>query len=347
MRDQLSVVTFNLWHGLNPTGIYRFDEYDKPGEKMARLSHFIEQAKALDPDILFLQEVNPVPSLSKQIARELNCDVVFITDNAGMKIGPVGLPVNLRSGLAILAKKRLHLKELGGKKLSGPFGRCGRFLSVQFLEFRYVQAASVVFQNEEILLLNTHLHHGLEVTEEFLRIIDKLVREDKVAQGEALEAIKIGHGAAKRRKNELITALDFARLHNFEDLPVLFAGDFNASSDAPELMWLKDEIGFRSVTNDNDSLHPIFTWDPKRNAHTLLAADFTPANAFEKFIKKHFSRRVVDDRRHLDYIFTKNAKAKFEVVESELFGDQPKAGRMASDHFGIKATLKLRKEFAQ
>ena len=342
VSDELSVVTFNLWHGLNPTGAFKFDEYDKPGEKDARLNLFLEQARAVDPDILFLQEVNPVPGMSKRIARELGYDVVFIADNAGMKIGPVGLPVNLRSGLAILAKKGLQLKGLGGKKLSGPFGSCGRFFSFQFLEFRYVQAAIVIFKNQKILLLNTHLHHGLEVTEEFRGIIDQLIKDGKITQGEAQEAIKTGQGASERRRGELSTALKFAQRFDLQNLPVLFAGDFNASPNAPELVWLRQQNGFYSVTRDDDPQNLIYTWDPKSNSHTLLAADFTPANAFEEFIKKHFSKQVVDDRRHLDYIFIKDGSVKFEVVDSGLFGDKPKAERMASDHFGIRAILKFR-----
>ena len=123
-RDRLTVLNYNIWHGLNPTSALRFDEFETRERREARLAGFLEQARALDPDIIFLQEVNPAPDRSKGIARALGYDRVFLVDNAGIKIGSLGLPTNLRSGLAILAKKDQGLKKLGGRKLAGTLGSC-------------------------------------------------------------------------------------------------------------------------------------------------------------------------------------------------------------------------------
>ena len=340
-RDRLTVLNYNIWHGLNPTSALRFDEFETRERREARLAGFLEQARALDPDIIFLQEVNPAPDRSKGIARALGYDRVFLVDNAGIKIGSLGLPTNLRSGLAILAKKDLGLKKLGGRKLSGSLGSCSRFFSFQYNEFRYLLAAAVTVQGRRVLLLNTHLHHGLEVTPEIEQALDDLVAGGQVTRERADEVIAVTNRASERRSGELARAVAFAEGLGLGNTPALFAGDFNATPGAPELTRLIDTVGFQSVTCDDDPDGLLLTWDTKRNPNTGFVAGFKPVNEFESFIMDHLKPVVLGQSRRLDYIFHHGLEGFMEVGEAALFGDEPAGEILCSDHFGLYAVFGL------
>lgn len=340
-RDRLTVLNYNVWHGLNPTSALRFDEFETRERREARLDGFLEQARVLDPDIIFLQEVNPAPGRSKRIARSLDYDRVFQVDNAGMRIGAAGIPTNLRSGLAILAKKGLGLEKLGGRKLSGPLGGCSRFFSFQYNEFRYLLAAAVTIEGRRVLLLNTHLHHGLEVTPEIERALDDLVAGGQVTRERADEVIAVTNRASERRMGELARAVAFAEGFGLGKMPALFAGDFNATPGAPELTRLIETVGFQSVTGDDDPDTLLLTWDAQRNPNTGFVAGFKPVNEFESFIMDYLKPVVLGQSRRLDYIFHHGLAGFMEVREAALFADEPAADLLCSDHFGLYAVFGL------
>jgi endonuclease/exonuclease/phosphatase family metal-dependent hydrolase len=340
-KNQLTVLDYNIWHGLNPTSPFKFGEFETEQVRAERLDGFYKQVRALNPDVIFLQEVNPTPGLSKKIAQELGYDHVYLIDNAGLKFGSVGLPTNLRSGLTTLARKELNLKKLGGKKLSGPPGGCSRALSIQFTEFRYCLAAKITVNGHDWMLLNTHLHHGLEVTDEMRTAIDDLVEAQKLTRPRANAIIAQTEEATARRQSELKTAVEFARSLGMDGMPTLFAGDFNATPGAPELNWLTQDIEFTSATKDDDPETRLITWDPDLNENIAFVGEFRPVNEFESFIMDHLKPIVLADRRRLDYIFFREFEGIGTVRESGLFGDELYKGRMSSDHFGIWTRFEL------
>ena len=340
-RNNLTVLTYNLWHGLNPVGFKKFQEYETEAQREARYQGFLRQVRALDPDILFLQEVNPVPAKSARIGKDLGMDRVYKVANAGIKIGSIGPPSNLYSGLAILAKKEFGLKDLGGRKLSGPPGYCTTAFSFQYGEFRYCHAASVTLNGHKVLLMNTHLHHGIEAVPELREAMNSLVEQEKIVRDRADEILNTINQASARRQSELKQALDFAQSLGFADAPTFFAGDFNATPGAPELDWLTGTQKFASVPLDDDPSKLLITWDAKRNANTQFVADFKPVNEFEAFVMEHFLPIVVGMSRRLDYVFHRGTQGWMEVRQSGLFGTTPFDGRMCSDHFGIYAKFVL------
>ena len=343
MRDDLTVITFNLWHGLNPVGLAKFEEYETPEQREERLSNFIRQARELDPDIIFLQEVNPAPVVTDKIAGELGFDGVFQISNAGIKIGSVGLPANFRSGLSILAKKDLNLEKLGGAKLSGGFGAGSRCFSFQLGEFRYALAAQVMINGQKIILVNLHLHHGLEVTPEITAAAKEIIATNSSTKESWENAINAAKISVARRVSELAAAEDFAKGFGFDSkTAVIFAGDFNSTPGAPDLSDFINRLKLKSTTTDDDPEKLFYTWDPKLNKHTHLAADFLPANSFEEFIRDHLRELVKMQRRRLDYIFYGNMDSRFEVTQSDIFGNKPSNDKMASDHFGVFAKFKAK-----
>jgi endonuclease/exonuclease/phosphatase family metal-dependent hydrolase len=340
-QNALTVLTYNLWHGLNPTSAWRFQEFESALERETRLQGFLRMTRELDPDIVFLQEVNPAPGTSRRIASALGYDSVYQIDNAGLKIFSLGLPTNLRSGLAILAKKGLGLKKLGGRKLSGPPGGCSRAASFQFNEFRYALAAEVQVNGTGILLMNTHLHHGLETNPELTARLDELVFRGDITREKAREVLKITDQASARRQQELKKAVAWARGMGFDRRPTILAGDFNATPGAPELAWLTGEIGFVSATLDNDPEKVLMTWDTRRNPNTQFIANFKPPTEFASFIMEHMKPVVLQQSRRLDYIFFRPVGIRLQVSDTGLFGDRTYKGRFCSDHFGVYARFIL------
>jgi endonuclease/exonuclease/phosphatase family metal-dependent hydrolase len=340
-QNTLTVLTYNLWHGLNPTSAWRFQEYESADERETRLQGFLGMARELDPDIVFLQEVNPAPGKSGQIASALGYDSVYQIDNAGLKIFSLGLPINLRSGLAILAKKGRGLKKLGGRKLSGPPGGCSRAASFQFNEFRYALAAEVQVNGTGILLLNTHLHHGLETNPELTARLDELVSQGAITPEKAREVLEITDQASSRRQQELKNAVEWARRLGLDRRPTILAGDFNATPGAPELAWLTAEIGFVSVTRDDDPAKVLMTWDTQKNPNTQFIANFKPPTEFASFIMEHMKPVVLQQSRRLDYIFFRPMGSRLRVSDTGLFGDKTYQGRFCSDHFGVYARFTM------
>jgi hypothetical protein len=66
------------------------------------------------------------------LARELGFEKIHQVCEAGIKLGPVRLPVNLKKGNAILTRPGLRLKKYENWKLSGVFGIFGDILTIHF-----------------------------------------------------------------------------------------------------------------------------------------------------------------------------------------------------------------------
>lgn len=337
---ELTVLDYNIWHGLNPRGLARFEEFETPEVREKRLTHFLAQARRLDPDVVFLQEVNPAPALSRRIARELGMDAVWSLDNTGLKVLGYGPPTNFYSGLAILAKKGLGLRERGEKTLSGPFRIASRLLCFQTAENRGALAAEVRLGDRHVLLVNTHLHHGPEVTPEIRGAIEALAEKGMIPKTRPAEVFAIIEQSEWRRQEELNVAMEWMRKMGADSMPVLFAGDFNASPDAPELRWLKLDQGFASATDD-EGPELFMTWDHERNRNTDTLKGFEPVHRFEPPVMDVLQKILEEETRRLDYIFHRGF-ARLGVERSGIFGDVPDAeGRMASDHFGVYAVLRI------
>jgi hypothetical protein len=60
LPESFAVMTWNVWHGLD-TGEFWVTLAESPEENQARLQHQVAQLAAERPDVIFLQEVNPLP----------------------------------------------------------------------------------------------------------------------------------------------------------------------------------------------------------------------------------------------------------------------------------------------
>ena len=227
----LKVVNYNIWHGLGG-GFLKMEELEPPEYKRQRYKKQMVELKEAQPDVLFLQEVNPVSSLAGKMADELSMSHVFQNTNCGISLFGWGLPTNLDMGIAILVRPPMKIKKIVGRKLSGPPGFCNPYLTFQYAEFRYALFALASHpQYGSFLLVNTHFHHGVEWSPKVQEQIHTWEKQRVVTGAERSQLEGVIESSNERRAQEL--RLLFSQLDEIQEksgpLPIIFAGDLNVA----------------------------------------------------------------------------------------------------------------------
>lgn len=342
-------LTYNLWHGLDGSGKLFFGELEPRGRKVLRAKAQIRCLREIYPDVLFVQELNPLYPGVFYYSSELQLDHIEQADLSGIKILGFGPPFNLHSGLAILAKPELTLQSLGGLQLSGTApSNCGLF-SLQLQEARYALRGEI--QHSEwgkILLVNLHLHHGLEDDEDWIKFLEQLQIERGFSNSLKMQIVEELRKGNVRRESEVQKLLDFL-IKEIEsekyDLIVL-GGDFNSSPEsrvAKKVMGL----GFCDAWREARAKGEGCTWDPVRNRENHeYNKGFKSLFRFEKLsLHREIEFRVMDKvkkaelyPRRIDYFYFLTPH-KYELSSSLFLGETKIEGRenklMGSDHFGV------------
>ena len=340
----LKVINYNLWHGLG-TGFLKREELEPEDHRKARFQEQINLLKGEKPDVLFLQELNPVSSRSGEIAKALGMSHTFQRTNCGMSLLGMGFPINLNVGIAILVKPPLQIKKITGHKLSGPGGFCGSGFSFQYSEFRFALFALAHHPKYgSFLLANTHFHHGAEWSSKVREQLDSWEKDGVLTASQKNELKGEIDNSNKRREQELenlFSKINEIQVH-YEGLPLILAGDFNATVESPvykkiiETHNLKDTAG--------DAAPTPYTWDPEQNKknHQYTEKFGVSVPTFDKTKVENFFKEYDKRQRRIDYIFV---SPEIEVQSYSLFANQPNnAGLVASDHFGVIASLGLNEE---
>ena len=336
----LKIINYNLWHGLGE-GFFKREELEPSSHKKRRFQEQIRRLKEAQPDILFLQEVNPVSSLSGRIAEELEMKAVYQNTNCGVSFLDLGLPVNLDMGIAILVRPPLKIKKIKGLKLSGPVGFCNPYLTFQYAEFRYALFALAHHpQYGSFLLVNTHFHHGVEWSDP---VREKIKHWEvsgvlTASQKEELEeTIEASNTRREKELKNLFSQLKKLQKH-YENLPLILAGDLNSTISSPiykkiiETYQLKDSMEIYSSIP--------YTWNPEVNIknHKYTEKFDVPVPTFDKEEIKSFFKKYDQRQRRIDYVFV---SPNIEVLSHTLFADQPgEQGIIGSDHFGVMVSIK-------
>jgi endonuclease/exonuclease/phosphatase family metal-dependent hydrolase len=330
----MKVLTLNAWHGLDGKGTLSHGELETAASRASRLERQVGKLFECGPDLVFLQEVNPLSRRLPQLARALRMSAVSQTDLCGIKILGKGIPANLTSGLVILAKT--GLRKIEGLRLSGSrWSFATRHLSFQLVETRYALLAELRDSPMgRLLLVNTHLHHGLEPSQGLLEQLQRLLECKIVSAAQGDEILKLLNGARERRARESNRLLD--RLEKLTPAydGVILAGDMNADPDSATIEQFRNRDLVDIVPTG------LNTWDKAANPHIfhlsekfeLTVPDFGIA-AVRTMLRAHEARPT-----RLDYILT-SKKLSERVQSVTLFGHDMHPEKSISDHFGICATL--------
>jgi endonuclease/exonuclease/phosphatase family metal-dependent hydrolase len=356
--ERLKILTYNTLHGLEPSGLTV-----KPGEsketRQARLDLQFEELSKVQPDVMLLQEVNPLPDMAKAYVAGLKrfglqYAQVHQVDACGVRLAP-GLAVvpGLNNGLAVLAKTPLKVKKIEGLKLSGGLGRCGDYAGFQTGELRYALIAEVENPDNgrKLLAVSLHLHSGIERNAYFIQKLNEAVEQGR-ARREAIEPIVTAmEQDLKRRLDEIRTlAKELQRLQaEGSYLGALVGGDFNFEPGDPEYREL-EQIGLRDTYTIASRDSDVYSLDPQRNVLAERGERDVPAELREaiKRLPESEQRRVLEgyrtgvtQARRVDFLFLmKHPSHDLKgCLRQELFG-QPStdSGPAGSDHFGVLDT---------
>ncbi len=346
-----TVLTYNAWHGLN-TGEFWATPGEPPEVNQARLQFQAAQIAAVHPDLILLQEINPLPARADALVaaladRGLRYDVIHQVDACGIRVrGKAALVSGLNNGLAILATPRLSLRKLTGLKLSGDFGRCDSLSGVQLEELRYALIGDITIPEtgQHYLIASTHLHSGIEAGAIFL------------------EGLERAHGSGYLARYPAFRwQIDLSRLRRIGELDLLtrtlrqfrrngayagfaMGGDFNFEPDFPEyeearLLRLTDAYTIAARGGD------LFTADPERNRliQAGLETGLPPAVQLvfrglpEELAEQARTAYQAEARRprRIDYLWIDTFFPGYCVTQ-QLFGiDVDAAGLPGSDHYGV------------
>ncbi|MCE9499598.1 MAG: hypothetical protein K8R21_03725, partial [Leptospira sp.] len=73
----LRILDFNVWSGLTYLGYLKMGTYGDASFLEKRRSVMLELIRQLDPDIVCLHELNPLPRAGQSIATELGMDSFY------------------------------------------------------------------------------------------------------------------------------------------------------------------------------------------------------------------------------------------------------------------------------
>lgn len=356
--QRIKVLTYNTLHGLEPSGLTV-----KPSEskevRQARLNLQFEELSKVQPDVMLLQEVNPLPEMAETYVAVLknfglHYAQVHQVDACGVRLAP-GLAVvpGLNNGLAVLAKAPLQLRKVKGLKLSGGFGACGDYVGLQTGELRYALIAEVENPDtgKKLLAVSLHLHSGIERNAHFIQKLNEAVEQGRARSEDIERIVTAMERDLERRLDEIrVLVKDLQKLQaEGTYLGAIVGGDFNFEPDDPEYREL-ERLGLRDTYTIASRDTDVSSLDPQRNVLAGQGERDIPAElrqaikrlpeSEQRKVREGY-RRGVSQARRVDFLFLmkKPSDSSTGCLRQELFG-QPRtdSAQPGSDHFGVLDT---------
>ncbi|MFQ5641480.1 MAG: hypothetical protein ACE5IR_26180, partial [bacterium] len=336
------ILTINVWSGLDYSGYLKMGEYETAAVREQRYQALVTQIKQLDPDLIGIQEANKLPDYAERLAKDTGYEVFFHMGVGGLRLGPVGLPWNLREGDALLAKKILQPQFAGRKKLSG--GYVGNWAAFHFSDATQVIAVKIAVRNRPLYIFVTHWHASLLGSPGVLKKARELSDTGEASQRDVESVLeKIAEGV-KWRLSESKKTVAFIQ-ETADEHPFILMGDFNAESGSEEITQLL-QFGMVDLFHTMNPNVPGFTWDPGTNL-----------NHHQYYLKEEISGKDSDllsrlkklhtaTPKRIDYIFLGPADLlaswKVSIKSSSVVMDEVINGAHASDHYGVFAEIEFR-----
>ncbi len=340
--NPIKLVNINVWFGMDGQGWWKIGDYETPQRKDARLQGLVSGLKALDPDVIAIQEANKLPAYAAKIARTLDYDAVWKVQNSGIKVLGIGIPLNFTAGNVILAKKNHHLKYITSRRLSGK-GYVGNYFSFHFKEMRNAMVARVKIAGRPILIFNTQTHFSLIWEQKWEKTVDDLLACGTITLRQHKKMKRNLLDSHNRTEQDIAGMLDFIKqVVKKYDYPYLVAGDFNTTLQSEALKQMVSELKLSDPYQIHNPDTNGYTWDPRRNTNT--AFDGSKFMADGKTLRDPLHRLSAQfdagTPRRIDFIFLSQHFNTDMIQRANLVFTEPVDDLYVSDHFGVEVVLK-------
>lgn len=340
-KVSLKVLDINVWSGLDYKGYFKMGEYETDTIREKRYQALITQITTLNPDIIGVHEANKLPQYAVKLASDIGYEVFFHVGVGGIRLGPIGIPWNLREGDAILVKKKLNPEFIGRKQLSG--GYVSNWATFHFSDATQVIGIKVTIQDKAIYVYATHWHSSLPNSSKIISKAKELHKIGETSEEEYQKLLSVINDGVKWRISESEKTIEFIQ-ETARDNPFILMGDFNAEIESQEI---KNLLQFDMI----DAFHLVnpdasgFTWDPTTNlnqkTHYLKAHNLNDEPNLYKKLRK-YSKSIPN---RIDYIFVGPesyiSQGKISIKSSKVVMKEIVNGVHASDHYGVFAELEI------
>ncbi|HRE90125.1 MAG TPA: endonuclease/exonuclease/phosphatase family protein [Myxococcota bacterium] len=333
------LVNLNTWIGCLPRRLIQAVSLEPEGHKERRYQALLAELRDRAPDLITLQECLPLPGFVKRLAEDLGYDLLWRVCNSGIRVGSIGLPtrVGRGEGLAILARREHRLEKVGVKRLSG-FGLVTNWCAFQVGPVRWALAAVANVRGRKVLVVNTHIRYAFPSREAFMEGWATLHRRGVTRHETPPKWLsRMAKANQTDRDKELERLAEWTnRLREDHDASLLIGADFNLDPDAPQVDRFLAATG---LVNALPALAPgALTWSPADNPNighslTMTWPDGSPKSAVLQLMVLLDSIPQTPDHILLspDLVIRGGGRA-FDV---------PRAGALASDHFGVWVDAEL------
>ncbi len=315
--EVVSVVSINAWSGLADGGVFHVREYETAAEREFRFDLLVSELRELSPDLVAVQEANPLPRYAERLAQELSYDYLHHVRQAGVRIGPVGLPTNLREGAVVLAQQELALAAPLRTQLTG--GGAGNLFAFQLRSASQVYGGTVTVGGRTVYVFTTRWTEAPAAGSERLNELVARYDRDELPADAFLGTVSAAVRGSELRRGEARRTLTFINEQAGES-PVILMGSFSAAPDSDEIAMLR-EAGFVDVF-EMVGTGTGFTYDPQTNTNIRAHHPETAAGG---------------ERRRIDYIFIRGAG--ITPRKARVVFHTPTYGVHLSDHYGLHAEL--------
>jgi endonuclease/exonuclease/phosphatase family metal-dependent hydrolase len=357
--EQFRVLTYNVLHGLEVRG-WSVEPVESKEEQRTRFDLQVRQLFLAQPDVILLQEVNPLPERAEAFATALNTfglqyAEVHQADSCGVRLfGVTIVPPGLSNGLAILAKAPLRLRKLVGLKLSGGFGYCGDVFGLHLGELRYALIAEVDNPNtgNKLVVVSLHLYSGIERTDYFIRRVTEAEEQGTIGREDLQNFVAALEQDQNRRLGEIrVLVRELQRLGaEGTYLGAIVGGDFNLEPGSVEYRELLS-AGLRDTYMKGSGSD--YTYDPEENMiagqidvvlpPSLRQALTSLPEEEQRWIVEGY-RKGMGQARRIDFLFHMGDRYSHVqgCVRQALYGEPvPGLGIPGSDHYGVLNTYIL------
>lgn len=349
--ETFKALTYNVWHGLH-VGPFWVTLTESPEKQKARFQLQVNQMAKAAPDIVLLQEVNPLPKRAEEYVEALNeygleYSEVHQVDACGLRVSKKkALIPDLNNGLVTLVKKEYRLNRIQGLKILGSFGMCRSTRGFQLQELRYALIAEVTWPGSgtKYLVANVHKHSGYDASIKFLQQVKELTDGD---QSQLYSQIKKPFKDSERKRKKGLILLMEALNRLREDggyAGILLGGDFNFEPDSREY---KKALKLGLLDTHEMAIRDgeLYTLDPVGNdlifdgdepiIPQLLSRAISKASRTDQAAILAAYQEDMQRPKRIDYIFVDSFLPN-AYLRQELFGlDKGPDGLPTSDHYGV------------